>query len=176
MRTEPIEEVYFNWLYDKVASVAVPTPSLTFYTLMQALHTTEFVWTIQGDDNRAEDGIELRRKFFRATFTEREEDWLHIPCSVFEMLIAFSDRCSFQTGRSERDWFWIFLEHLDLDQMSDARSSVTEIAYERLYNFVWRLYSPEGVGGLFPLRHPKKDQRKVEIWYQLFEYLDETES
>ena len=31
----------------------------------------------------------------------------------------------------------------------------------------------DGFGGLFPLKHAKKDQRKVEIWYQLQNWLME---
>ena len=36
-----------------------------------------------------------------------------------------------------------------------------------------REYSDNGHGGLFPLKNPKKDQRKVEIWYQMTEYINE---
>ena len=36
-----------------------------------------------------------------------------------------------------------------------------------------RDYFRDGFGGLFPLKHAKKDQRKVEIWYQLQNWLME---
>lgn len=169
---EPIEEVYFNWLYTKVASVAVPTPSLTYYTLLRDLHMTEFVWLLSGDDNRAEDGMELRKEFLREAMLEQDPPWLSIPCSVLEMLIAFTRRASFVTDKGAREWFWIFLDNLGLSEMTDARSNVSERVYEAMDTFVWRTYHSNGDGGgMFPLHSPEHDQREVEIWYQFCEWL-----
>jgi len=172
---EPIEEVYFKWLYSKVASVAVPTPSLTYYTLLRDLHCTEFVWLVTGDDNRAADGMELRREFLRQAYLEQDPAWMSIPCSVLEMLIAFSRRASFQTDWPERDWFWIFMHNLDLAELNDAMDDVTQITYEVMNQFVWRTYLYDGTGGLFPMREPLQDQRKLELWYQFFEWLVDQE-
>jgi hypothetical protein len=36
---------------------------------------------------------------------------------------------------------------------------------------IWRTYDRRGHGGLFPLQRSNRDQRRVEIWYQLSEYL-----
>ena len=44
---------------------------------------------------------------------------------------------------------------------------------EILNKFIDRTYRASGYGGLFPLRHSKEDQRKVEIWYQMAAYLIE---
>jgi len=38
---------------------------------------------------------------------------------------------------------------------------------------ILRRYSKTGKGGLFPLKHPKKDQTEVEIWYQMQQYVME---
>lgn len=173
---EPIEEVYFNWLYSKVASVAVPTPSLTFLTLFRDLHNTEFVWLIHGDDNRAEDGLELRHEFHRNIRIDGDDlPWMHIPCSVLEMLIAFSRRAEFQTDMPARDWFWIFLKNLELERCSDAKRGVTQRVSAVLDCFIWRTYKPDGRGGMFPLSSYQEDQRKVEIWYQFCAYLVDQE-
>lgn len=168
---EPIEEIYFNWLYLKVASVAVPTPSLTYWTLFRDLHSVEFVWLLTGDDNRAEDGLDVRKQFLREARLDQDPPWLSIGCSVLEMLIAFSERASFETEISSRDWFWIFLENLNLSELNDASSRVTDKAYHIINKFVWRDYEYSGQGGLFPLRNPRRDQRKLEIWYQFCDYL-----
>ena len=168
---EPIEETYFNWLYSKIASVAVPTPSLTYYTLIRDLHSTEFVWIVTGDDNRAADGMELRREFLHQAYLPQDPAWNNIPCSVLEMLIAFSRRASFQTDIPERDWFWIFMENLGLNELNDAMEDVTQITYDIMNDFVWRTYSYDGTGGLFPMHEPLQDQRKLELWYQFFEWL-----
>jgi len=172
---EPFEEVYFNWLYSKVASVDNPSPSLTHYTLLRDLHSTEFVWLISGDDNRAEDGLEVRKEFIKATYLDDDIPWMIIPCSVLEMLIAFSRRASFETEQSSREWFWIFIENLGLDDLNDARNGITSRVSETLDHMVWRTYRRDGLGGLFPLNRPDRDQRKVEIFYQFCAYLVEQE-
>ena len=170
---EPIEEVYFNWLYAKVARVQNPTPSLTYYTLLRELHSTEFVWLVPGDDNRAEDGVGVRREFYHYLHTkiDDEQPWFYLDCSVLEMLIAFSRRAAFQTDISDRDWFWRFLENLGLSELYDSRNDTQQIASEVINTFVWRLYDRKGNGGLFPLSHTNNDQRRVEVWYQFCEYL-----
>ena len=172
----PIEEVYFNWLYSKVASVEVPTPSLTFFTLFRDLHSVEFVWLVSGDDNRAEDGLELRRTFIRQAQLEQEPAWMNLGCSVLEMLIALAYKAEFQTEIEAKDWFWIFLGNLTLADLHDAVSleyNVSEIVADVLDQFLWRTYDRNGHGGLFPLERPKQDQREVEVWYQFHAYLDD---
>lgn len=172
---EPIEEAYFNWLYSKVASVAWPTPSLTFWTLLRDLHSIEFVWLIPGDDNRAVDGLELRTEFLNLVETDQDPCWMNIGCSVLEMLISFSRRAEFQTEVDARSWFWIFMENLDLDELNDAGTYDSRVTADILDQFLWRTYSRKGEGGLFPLRNPEHDQRKIEIWYQFCEYLVDRE-
>lgn len=172
---EPIEEVYFKWLYSKVASTDNPTPSLTFWTLIRDLHATEFVWLIPGDDNRAQDGLDVRREFLTALYLPQDPAWMNIPCSVMEMIFAFSRRAEFETEMSARDWFWIFMENLELAKLNDASNRITERTYRVLDRFVWRTYHDNGKGGMFPLHHPHHDQRKIEIWYQFCAYLVDQE-
>lgn len=175
MYSEPIEEVYFNWLYSKVAYMPNPTPSLTFYTLFRDLHSTEFVWLISGDDNRAQDGLDLRREFFRESLIHQDPVWNDIGCSVLEMLIAFSRKAEFETDLDARDWFWIFLDNLNLSEFSDARKNTSLRTSERLNTFIYREYERNGKGGMFPLKTPSGNQKKVQLWYQLAEYLIEND-
>ena len=175
MSHESIEEAYFNWLYFKVASVDNPTPSLTYYELMRELYKTEFVWILSGDDNRAMDGIDIRKEFLKQSGIDPEPEWVHIGCSVLEMLIAFSRRIEFQVDEPAREWFWIFLKNLGLDESPDSAPLSSEYVAEVLDRFVWRTYSADGQGGLFPIQNPEHDERNVEIWYQFCEYLEEQE-
>jgi hypothetical protein len=55
----------------------------------------------------------------------------------------------------------------NFDTMDD--SEVMKI----LDRIIERTYQRNGVGGLFPLKRDKKDQRKVELWYQMNAYLIE---
>jgi hypothetical protein len=174
MYDEPIEEVYFNWLYSKVASTNVPTPSLMFYTLLRDLHSIEFVFLISGDDNRAQDGLDIRKEFLREAFIA-DPAWNSIGCSVLEMFIALARKAEFETDLSLRDWFWIFLDNLGIAELSDARRNVSRKVAEVIDILIWRTYRDDGRGGMFPLRRPAQDQTKVELWYQLNEYLVEND-
>lgn len=169
---EPIEESYFIWLYNKVASVENPSPSLTYWTLLRDLHSTEFVWLIPGDDNRAKDGLDVRKEFLRQMGLSYNEPMMSLGCSVLEMFIAFSRRTEFQTDISARDWFWMFLDNLKLFDLNDAADDITVIVTEVMDEFIWRTYRRNGRGGMFPMkRRSENDQRKVEIWYQFCEWL-----
>lgn len=172
---EPFEESYFNWLCAKVNRVENPTPSLTYRRLLSVLHSTEFVWLLSGDDNRAEDGVDLRHRFTVESGLEPDYIWMNTSCSLLEMLIAFSERAAFQTLISAYDWFWIFITNLGLSEYNDASFANEHEIGEVLYSLVWRTYEWNGSGGLFPLRRPEHDQRKVEIWYQFCEYLIDQE-
>jgi hypothetical protein len=169
--SEPLENLYFNWLCAKVMHVENSTPSLTYWNLLRTLHNTEFVWLIVGDDNRAEDGLELRGQFLIAADIPDHPEWRHEPCGLLEMLIAFSRRAEFQTDRPASEWFWEFIENLGLLDCNDAANCNQDDIGEVLYQLVWRTYDMYGQGGLFPIEHPKHDQTKTEIWYQFCEYL-----
>ncbi len=168
----PLENAYFKWLCAKVIKTQRPsTPSLTYWKLLRILHNTEFVWVVRGDDNRAEDGIELRGEFIFESKIETPPDWREIGCSLLEMLIAFSRRAQFTTGISAQDWFWEFLENLHLAELNDGYGFNEEDVEDILDGFVWRTYNMDGEGGMLPLLNPNKDQRAVEIWYQFSDYL-----
>jgi hypothetical protein len=168
---ESIDDQYFNWLCAKVKENSGPNHLALFHILYQ----TEFIWdtSVPGDRNRATDGKELRSYFCDSAFIKRNQAWLRQPCSILEMLIAFANHANFQTGIPAKDWFWEFMINLQLEDFRRVTGSDETRIHEILYTFVWRLYDKRGDGGLFPLRSPKHDQRKVELWYQFFEYLDE---
>ena len=63
MTNEPIEELYFKWLYGQIGSVKIRNRSRTYWSLAKQLFETEFTWTISKDENRAEDGRALRYEF-----------------------------------------------------------------------------------------------------------------
>ena len=174
---EPIEEAYFNWLYTKVLRTPGNTPSNSYQSLIFALHSTPYQWLVSGDDNRAADGIDLRYEFLnllRIDSEEVDQEWLDLECSVLEMLIAFARRCSFQTALDDKEWFWIFLTNLNLSEISDGsyREYQNDI-YPIISTFVGREYDRHGRGGLFPMPFSRKDQRRIEVWYQFSEYLVE---
>lgn len=165
----PIESEYFDWLCAKV----LDTRSHVFTDLMRILYTTEFVWSVFGDRNRNEDGIELRHSFVNESGWEKDPLWFDEPCSLLEFFIALGMRASFQTDIPTRNWFWTFLSNLRLDEYRRVSDFDLPVIEDVLYTFVWRKYDEYGRGGIFPLDQTQHDQREVEVWYQLFEYIDD---
>lgn len=168
----PLDEAYFRWLGVQVGRVE------RFSKLLAQLHSKEFVWIVPNDDNRVMDGVELRYEFcaIHAVDPSENRDWMELGCSVLEMMIGVSRRLAFETDRAPRVWFWILVNNLGIGAMGNGsyRRPLTEsIVNETLDTLVWRNYQPDGVGGLFPLQDPDRNQREVEIWYQLNAYLIE---
>lgn len=169
-----LENAYFTWLYEQIGSTQAHNTSRTHWSLAKQLYTKEFIWFVPNDDNRLEDGRDLRFEFL----VEKEIDdpgpeWMGLGCSMFEMLIGLSRRLSFEAEGEPREWFWQLLDNLDIAHYSDNRYTNRVFAEvdATLDRVIWRTYAPDGRGGLFPLSNPQEDQRKVEIWYQLSSYL-----
>ena len=176
--SEPLDELYFQWLYRQVASDRLKNPARTYWSLFRHLYTKEFVWLIPNDDNRIEDGRDLRYEFLDDEgIDEVSREWLELGCSMFELLIGLSRRLAFEAEGQPRGWFWLLLENLQLETYNDDiymhldRDDIDET----LDRVIWRTYSPDGHGGLFPLNPPRRDQRKVELWYQMSSYIQEIE-
>lgn len=171
---DPLDREYLTWLYSQVGSVKLRNASRTHWSLITQLFTKKFVWLIPNDDNRMEDGRDLRQIFL----DEREihnvdPAWLGLDCSMLEMLIALARRLSFEAEGETRTWFWHMLDNLDLTQFNDRvyNEQHREGIDLALDTVIMRRYSPNGEGGLFPLRNPTEDQRDVELWYQFCAYL-----
>lgn len=169
---EPIEKEYFNWLCAKVLN----STSGMYVELFKVLYNTQFTWFVSGDRNRAEDGNELKLYFLNETGWERDNNsFINQPCSVLEMMVAFAGRAAFQTDISESKWMGIFLANLGLEQYRRLQPADIPVVEDILNTFIWRTYDPSGHGGMFPMRRPRQDQRKVEIWYQFFAWLEDQE-
>lgn len=170
---EPLDELYFRWLYAQVSNVKLKNPSRTHWSLLKLLHTKEFVWFVPNDDNRLEDGRYLREEFvYDQRLLDVEQNWMELGCSMLEMLIGLSRRLYFEEdGFTIDEWFWRLLENLGLHGLTDRGGWSEQDVDEILDDVIWRTYEPDGHGGLFPLVEPHEDQREVELWYQMSEYL-----
>lgn len=172
----PMDEKYFNWLYDIVRPPEME--ELIQYTKVSALaHQIIFDWRVPNDGNRAAEGKELRDEFMRGFGVEPlpEKEWMGLDSSVFEMMVGLTKRCDFIVEIGFHGWFDIFMKNLGLKNYNDSRYTLADSARVSriLYRFNERRYEPNGKGGLFPLRHPSKDMREVELWYQMGEYMTE---
>lgn len=175
---ESLEARYLEWLYKNIGPVQNRNPARSYWLLAVALYRKEFLWYIPNDDNRMEDGKELREDFLDAMGLGRDQAWLDEGCSMLEMLIALSRRCAFEADEEPFEWFWVLVDNLNLrpfvdEEFTDDFNVDVDIILDRV---IKRTYEPDGRGGLFPLRNPEHDQREVEIWYQMASYLLENNS
>lgn len=170
----PLDEQYLSWLYARIGSVRETRKSRTFWSLFRQLYTTEFVWLIPNDDNRVEDGRDLRYEFLEEVgLSDRvDPNWMGMGCSVLEMIMGLAKALAFEDDRTPRYWFWELMMNLGLSGYNDREYDERRVD-EIISNLIWRTYEPDGTGGLFPLRHADVDQRHVEIWYQAQAYLIE---
>lgn len=168
-----LDEEYLTWLYSQVGSVKLRNRSKSHWSLARQLFKKEFVWFVPNDDNRVEDGRDLRFEFLEANGLTADEGWLSMGCSMLELLIGMARRLSFEVEGEPRVWFWHLIETLDLFQYNDREynAQAEDKIDEALNRVIFRTYEANGRGGLFPLRRPLKDQREVELWYQLSAYL-----
>jgi hypothetical protein len=168
---QPLDDSYLSWLYSLIGSVKLKNRARSYWRLARKLYTTEFIWFVPNDDNRVEDGRDLRFEFLEQTGLTADDDWLDLGCSFLEMLVALSRRLSFEAEGEPRDWFWHLMDTLELRECND-RSQWTDEEVEVICNrIIFRNYDANGAGGLFPLQNPCHDQREVELWYQMSAYL-----
>lgn len=173
--SELLDDQYLEWLYNLVGRQA---ENVDHWHLMKQLNSREFVYLPEtpSDENRWEDGVALRREFMRKHRSIMvEQHWLDMGCSVLEMLIGIARRLSFEMpDGAVGEWFWHLIDNLGLTRYHDGRWHGRQIdqVIERL---IWRQYSYDGNGGLFPLHEPHEDQRRVELWFQMESYILEME-
>lgn len=166
-----LDDQYLAWLYSQVLEVKTRKSSRTYWNLLRKLFCTEFAWFVPNDDNRAEDGRELRFEWAASQEIQLPESWLRLGCSFLEMLIGLARRLDFQTERSCVHWFWKLIDNMGLLGYNDLSNFTDQDVEDRTSMVIWRTYGPDGEGGLFPLRSASRDQRGIEIWYQLCDYL-----
>lgn len=161
--TTKSRRTYFEWLCKQIS---VPA-GRTYENLFDHLNSREFVWFVPNDDNRIEDGFELRYEYYGRVNRAH-------ACSVLEVVVALSRRVAFVTSSDEHAWAWTLIENLGLHKMTDPMSRRKYMQTEEIIdNLIWRNYHIDGSGGFFPLAWPEEDQTKVEIWYQMHAYVHE---
>lgn len=175
MNHQRLDELYFEWLYSQVADAQIEDPSLTHWKMLQLFFATEYVWVVSNDDNRAEDGKALRREFLeQASNAIRhgvDREWIELGCSVLELMVGLSRRLAFEADGEPHYWFWTLVDNLGLEHFNDVGDIPSDEIKQALQRVIFRTYEPDGTGGFFPLRNPVRNQRKVELWYQLSAYV-----
>jgi len=179
---------YFQWLGHKIK---VENANYSYWILAKVLFMKEFFWIVPNDDNRAADGIRLRERFAMNIGGAESHDILEGPCRVLEMLVALAERFEDQlAGLTGPDHtarrFWEMMRNCGLKLYSDQwffknlgddddfpTGQAGMLVEQKINRVLERTYKPNGEGGLFPLKNTCKNQKRVEIWYQMNSYIHE---
>ena len=179
MRDYELEKRYFEWLYDLVCNDGY-VKELDYQELLFHLYQTNFVFTIQRDENRFYDGISLRYYFGNEVGARRQQIEAGLddrPCSVLEMLVALSLRIENEVmsdpeyGDRTWKWFWKMMTNMNLGGMTNDKFD-KEYVDRVIERMLARKYEANGRGGLFTIANCREDLRKVEIWAQMNWYLN----
>ena len=173
---------YFQWLCDLVHC---EKKEKSYYKLLKIMFDTEFLVKNKNDINRGVDGCELRTDYYCDCGVPEKDQLFPGTCSILEMIIGISKRMMFELAKDGDDdesyfyhYFWEILDNLHLTWFDDKKIEwnpcqntirIKEIL--RILNE--RKYQKNGEGGMFPLRNPSKNQKRVEIWYQMQAYINE---
>lgn len=177
---------YFEWLCDIIGA---NQEYKSYYILCGELHKYKFLVKIKRDENRANDAIALRTKYVEKNFIFNDDRIKNFPmkdipeATIFEMLVALAMRMEDQLLDEEHnydrtsEWFWMMIKNLGLDIYDDENYNQydsNKIIFDTVTRLNERTYCKNGTGGLFPLvGKVSRDQRKLEIWYQMMSYLDQ---
>ena len=181
MNKKDVQRSYFKWLCKSVKADS------KYSMLLDKLRRTDYIWVVERDENRAEDGITLRYNYaiaagiYDAEQQKKVEEYLSGPCSVLEFLVALSiiiERdIMYDVDSEDRTslWFKEMIGNLGLLNYDNKRYDENKVDYI-LSRFMSRNYDENGVGNIFlaDQKSPKKggqDFREKEIWAQMHEYL-----
>lgn len=165
---------YFHWLLETVMYREMKRSGRSYLYLLKAMRGKTFTWTVPNDVNRAEDGKNLRVKFSNISGLPGE---IKGSCNFLEMCVALAYRINddifeHDLGSKPARWFWVMMENCGLDKYTD--DNFDELSVNKVMDrIILRRYSKTGKGGFFPIKDPKQDQREVEIWYQMQNYIIE---
>ena len=166
---------YYHWLLEMVMFKEMKRSGRSYIHLLKAMHQKAFTVEVDNDVNRAMDGKNLRIMY--RDISGMPGDQIKGGCTFLEMCVALANRITGDIFEHDPNynparWFWEMMENCGLDKYTD--DNFDELMVRKIMDrIIRRHYSKTGKGGLFPLKHPKKDQREVEIWYQMQSYVTE---
>lgn len=177
---------YFCWLCEMVC-VDGRYADEAYWVLAKTLWNTDFIWALERDKNRIEDGLYLRDIYAHEGGTDGYDG----PCTVLEVLVALADRIDTMLDEVDGEnrvamYFWEMIENLGLGSFTDEYFIGGESGYDLILDhdekdpidhileqWMYREFEYDGYGSPFPLKDAKEDQRAIELWYQANAYIIE---
>ena len=174
---EYLKNEYFLWLLSIIEYRRINTRM--YGRLLSYLFNREFTWVVSHDSNRALDAINLRYEFlndygdFDPEVTTSLDDK---PCSVLEVLVKLAIdweheiTYDFHKGDRSNRWFWVMVDNLGLLEYPDSHFD-EDIVDEIVSVWLDRRFEKNGIGSPFPVKSGIRDQRGIEIWLQLQDFV-----
>lgn len=172
-----VKKDYFKWLCDVVHAEE------SYSMLWQKLHSMDFVWVVDRDENRAEDGKYMRYIFTIEKYNDMDVDFEEIdqylsgPCSVMEFLVGLARRIeddimeSVDLENRTYKWFHEMIDNLGLLDYDDKHYSDGEVD-AIIHRFMSRKYAKNAPGNIFYLGHFSGPLfSNLEIWAQMQAYI-----
>lgn len=143
--------------------------------LFRDLSSTIFESLIDFDDNRVYETLAFRDEY------DGDPGMFPEYVSMLEIIRCMAIKCEELTfdasnNESRTEWFWQLLSNVGLDKFSDdvyhdhgGGDAVKTI----LNKIIQRKYKSNGEGGLYPMKRTVLNQRNVDLWYQMNEYVIE---
>lgn len=167
-----LDERYLVWLCGLVVNREYEERLHASKRMFDGLFEEPFFDYIPNDDNRAAEGRGLRDRYQNETAYQINRRLYMGPCSMLEMLLALAHRYAWEIVALDQtveenipQCFWEMIDNLKLNPTHKNLGRLS-VLNKREYKF-------NGEGGLFPLQNARKDQREIEIWYQLMAYVIE---
>lgn len=183
---EKLSELYLEWLLRLINADNYKDKSYT--KLCSLLNKIPFKPIVELDKNREFDVQSLLREVYIQSQSEwyRLEDDIitsfpDLPVSFLELMISLAMRIDLDFMReingidNTRIYFWILVRNLGLLEYDDehwGEDAIISIV-SRLNIVQDRKYDFDGKGGLFPLENSEVDQRNVQIWNQLCQFVSQ---
>lgn len=170
---------YLDWLISIVDGGPVEAKNYT--RLLTELFNHDYIWLETRDDNRAYYGLQLR-DIFMSMGGSLPIAMAGRNCSFLEFLIGMATRVeetlmsNTEYGNRAPQWFWMMVSNLELTQFDNSVEYTLDVLnyiHGTIDRVLFRRFSPNGDGGLFPLKHPRGDQKTIDFWTQFLLYLEE---
>lgn len=175
---------YLKWL---MAQCQLASDGSEGYSrLCGVMHSVCFLSLIEFDENRSEDGKDLRYEWAETTggdISRLNDSLSPYTCTMLELVLVLARRMAYEMLDSEYEagigkWVMEMLGNAGLATFrNDYFETEREYSENRircvLNDIICRRYLPNGEGGFFPLERSPKDQRTTELLTQMNNYLAE---
>lgn len=176
---------YFEWLESFTIDEQLVNSNKQYRKLLRTLLDIPFWGAIGNDDDRGEEGLELRvryndifaKKSGKGDFNTPEVDDIFGHCRVLEMLIALSMHMydlmqDMGIYNSVSRWFWEIMRNVGLDKFDDQHfNKRTKYIITKTVEDILNLDSGNVKTGTRGGWFNSRNWQEIEIWYQMHEYL-----